>query len=101
VQQEKSLSEIPAQAYFRLLIHGNVENIISIKISAESQMLEAGFSLLEALDRLFKLFWIFGIEYTPGTESFYRILNSAIYKLEHGSVPKSVTELIAVLQKHR
>lgn len=101
MQPEKSLSEIPSQAYFRLLVHGDAENIISLKIAAESQMLEAGSSILEACDRLFKLFWIFGIEYTPGAEGFYRILNSSVYKLEHGSVPKSVTELCAVLQKFR
>lgn len=101
MQPEKSLTEIPSQAYFRLLIHGDADNIISLKIAAESHVLEAGSSILEACDRLFKLFWIFGIEYTPGAEGFYRILNGSVYKLEDGSVPKSVTELVAVLQKFR
>lgn len=93
------MSEVPPQAYFRLFVHGDLENVISLKIAAESQMMEAGSSILEAFDRLFKLFWIFGIEYTPGAEGFYRLINSAIYKLEHGSVPKSITELLTVLQK--
>lgn len=99
VQPEKSLSEVWPQPYFRLLIQGDVAEVVTMKISTELQMLEAGSSILEGLDRLFKLFWIFGIEYTPGCANFYRLLNGAAYKLECGSVPKSVAELTAVLQQ--
>jgi len=95
------LSELQPQAYFRLVVHGSVEDVVSLKISAESHLLEAGSSIMEGLDRLWKLFWIFGIEYTPGCENFFRLLQKAVYKLEYGTVPKSVTELVTILAKHR
>lgn len=74
---------------------------MSLKISTESQTLEAGSNILEGIDRLFKLFWIFGIEYTVGCENFYRLLHTAIYKLDYGNVPKSVTELVFMLRRQQ
>ena len=101
VQPEKALTEVPRQPYFRLLIQtGDTGGIVSLKISAESHFLEAGSTTVEALDRLFKLFWVFGIEYTPGCENFYRLLQTGVYRLDYGSVPKSIVELLAILGKH-
>ena len=51
--------------------------------------MEAGSGVLEGLDQFFKFFWVFGIEYTPGCENFYRFLVATVYKVD-GSVPKSV-----------
>jgi len=67
VQPEKALTEVPRQPYFRLLIQtGDSGDIVSLKLSAESHFLETGSTIVEALDHLFKLFWVFGSEYTPG-----------------------------------
>ena len=90
LQPEKSLLEHPPQAYFRLIIHGGVEDVTSLKISAESHMLEAQSSILEGLDHLWKLFWIFGIEYTPGCENFFHLLQKAVYKLDYETVFNSL-----------
>jgi len=38
LQPEKSLLELQPQAYFRLIVHGGVEDVTSLKISAESHM---------------------------------------------------------------
>jgi len=101
VQPEKALTEVPRQPYFRLLLQtDNTGDIVSFKISAESHFLEAGTTIIEALDRVFKLFWLFGIEYTPGCENFYRLLQTGVYRLKYGSVPKSIIELLAILGKH-
>jgi hypothetical protein len=103
MQPDSPLSEVvedARQPYFRLLVHGTFGGkILNLKISSESQTLEAGSSILEGLDRLFKLFWIFGIEYTVGCENFYRFLHTAVYKLSYGKVPKFVTELVCVLRR--
>jgi len=45
-------------------------------------MLEARSSILEGLDHLWKLFWIFGIEYTLGCDNFH-LLQKAVYKLDY------------------
>jgi len=94
------MSEVDHQPYFRLLVHGTYGGeIITLKISSESQML-GGSSILEELDRLFKLFRIFDIEYTMGCANPFHLLHTAVYKLKYGTVPKSVSELISVLRSH-
>ena len=101
MQPEKSLTEVPSQPYFRLLVHGTYGgDIIAIKITSESNTLEGGSSLLEGLDRLVKLFWIFNIQYTGGCENFFRLIHTAIYKLNDGPVPNSLLELISILSKY-
>jgi len=84
------MSEVDHQPYFRLLVHGTYSGeVITLKISSESQMLEGESSILEGLDRAFKLFWIFDIEYTIGCENLFRLLHTAVYKqcLKYGTVP--------------
>jgi len=76
--------------------------IVTIKISTESVMLEGGSSILEALDRLFKLFWIFDIHYMAGCENMFKLLQAAMfYQLNDGPIPKSVTELLSVICKYK
>jgi hypothetical protein len=75
-------------------------DIITIKISSESGMLVGGSSILEALDRLFKLFWIFVIHYTVACENSFKLLQTAMYKLSDGPVPKSVTELLSIIERY-
>lgn len=103
LQLDCPLSDVIARAdhpYFRLLVHGSFGgDIVNFKISSESQTLEAGSTIIEGLDRLMKLFWIFGVEYTVGCENFFRFLHTAVYKLTYGNVPKSVAELVCLVDK--
>ncbi len=66
--------------------------MLMIAIAAEKQLFSAGSSLCEALDRLFKLYWIFNVCYEPGSEVVFNFLQS-LYGLEYGSLPKSIMEI--------
>jgi len=37
----------------------------SVKVAAERKLIEAGTSIVEPLDRVFKLFWIMNMAYPP------------------------------------
>lgn len=91
MQPEKSLDELACEPYFRMVVHGVFGGeIVTIKISSESGMLEGGSSILEALDHLFKLFWIFDIQYTVGCENVFKLLHAAIFsQLKDGAILKS------------
>ena len=103
MQPEKSLDEMVREPYFRMVIHEVFGGeIVTIKISTESVMLEGGSSILEALDRLFKLFWIFDIHYTAGCENMFKLRQAAMFnQLNDGPIPKSVTELLSVIGKYK
>lgn len=103
MQPEKSLDELACEPYFRMVVHGVFGGeIVTIKISSESGMLEGGSSILEALDHLFKLFWIFDIQYTVGCENVFKLLHAAIFsQLKDGAIPKSVSELLSVICKYK
>ena len=78
MQPEKSLDELSREPYFRMVVHSVFGGeIVTIKISTESGMLEGGSSILDALDHLFKLFWIFDIQYTVGCENVFKLLQAA------------------------
>ena len=102
MQPEKSLDELLREPYFRMVVHGVFGGeIVTIKISTKSGMLECGSSILDALDHLSKLFWIFDIQYTVGCENVLKLLQAAIFsQLKDGPVPKSVTELLSVICKY-
>ena len=100
LKPEKSLEDIPKTPYFRLTVHGIYGGTATAyHITAEQHTMEGGVSMLEAVDHLFKLFWIFGIHYTAGSENFYKFLENAVYGLREGSVPKPVTELVTILRR--
>ncbi len=103
MQSEKSLEEVSREPYFRMVVHGVFgDEIVTIKISTESELLEGGSSILDALDHLFKLFCIFDIQYTVGCENVFKLLQAAIFsQLKDGPVPKSVTELLSVICKYK
>jgi len=65
-----------------LLIQGEVNKcVLTVKIAAETMLIDAGLSVLEGLDRLFKLFWSFNIKYTPQCAPFFILLQTLVYKL--------------------
>ncbi len=74
------------------------ETVLAVKIAAEKKLLEAGACILEGLDRLFKLYWCFNIEYEAASNTFWQFMQ-AFYGLEYGPLPKGVVELRATLAK--
>ena len=80
-----------------LVIQGVVgQDVESVKIVAENNMIDAGASILEGLDRLFKFFWIFHVKYTPENSNFFKLLQNSFYKLQ---VTQSVTSTVGQLQE--
>lgn len=102
LQPEKTIAEL---VHWALLQNGRSwtigGDIVTIKISSESGLFEGGSSILEALDRLFKLFWIFEIQYTASCENFFKLLQNAMYRLDDGPVPKSVAELLSIIDRYK
>nr|XP_047141167.1 uncharacterized protein LOC124816159 [Hydra vulgaris] len=83
-----------------ILIQGiEGEKILSIKIAFEKTLIEAGTSIVEGIDRLFKIFWCFNIEYQPLTIMFWQFLQD-IFGLQYGSLPNGVIELRLTLSKY-
>jgi hypothetical protein len=103
MQPDKLLDKLVREPYFWMVVHGVFGGeIVTIKISSESEMLEGGSSIPEALDRLFKLFWIFDVQHTVGCENLFKLLKVAIFsQLNDGPIPKSVTELLSVICKYK
>jgi hypothetical protein len=66
-------------------------------IAVAGCQLQAFSSLLENLDLLYKIFWVFQMKYTPAVNLVYRFLEVAVYKQHNGRVPSSVAELSAIL----
>jgi hypothetical protein len=64
-------------------------------------MIEGGSSVVEAMDRMIKLFWIWNIQYTTGCENFFKLINSIIFKLPDKPVPKSVAELVTIINRYK
>ena len=58
VQPENCMLEVLLQPCFCLPIPDGVGSPLTLKISAEFHLLEAGSGVLEGLDPLFKLFWV-------------------------------------------
>lgn len=83
-----------------LLIQGvQGEGILAVKIAAEKKLLEGGTSIIEGLDRLFKVFWCFNIQYDPISSMFWQFMQD-VYGLEYGRLAKGVVELRAMLAKY-
>ncbi|XP_047146118.2 uncharacterized protein LOC124818991 [Hydra vulgaris] len=85
--------------YPLLLIQGSVnEKVLLVKIAAEKSIITAGSSIEEGIERLFKLFWCFNLEYTEECATFFKFFQ-LIYNLgEKHSFPASVYHLQAMLK---
>ena len=85
-----------------LVVQGELGGrIIAVKIAAEKKILDAGSSILEGLDRLFKIFWVFNFNYTPECMNFWKFMQTTVYKLQCGNVPSTVEQLQALVQGKR
>ena len=94
------MAEKLTNPYPRLLVQGQEGwPIFSVKIAAEQKILEAGSSLLEGIDGLFKIYWTYDLIYEPSCEIFYQFMQF-FYGLPQGRIAKGVVELHAVLKKY-
>ena len=92
------MAEKLTNPYPRLLVQGQEGGpILSVKIAAEQKILEAGSSLLEGIDRLFKIYWTYDLVYEHSCKKFYQFMQY-FYGLPKGRIAKDVVELRAVLK---
>lgn len=83
-----------------LVVQGQVGGVIaSVKIVAEQTVIEAGTTIVEGLDRLFKLFWILNMHYPDGSCNVYKFLESHVYKIKINKMPPTVQELCGCLSE--
>ena len=82
-----------------LLIQGQLGGAVtSVKVASETKLLEAGSTIVEGLDRLFKTFWLCDMEYPELCSNVFRFLEHYVYKLKDGKkVPPTVVELCSLL----
>lgn len=55
-------------------------------------------SLLENVDMVYKLFWVFNMKYTPSAALLFKFFEFAVFKQHTGRVASCVAELSGVLQ---
>ena len=80
-----------------LLIQGEFKKTVAtVKVAVDSTVMEAGSSILEGLDRLFKIFWIFNLDYNDKCKSFLFFLQT-IFGMKYGSLPATVKQLRSIL----
>ena len=82
-----------------LLVQGEVGGVVaSVKVAAETKLIEAGSTIVEGLDRLFKLFWICNMSYPDNCSNLYKFLEFYIYGIKDGKkMPPTVVELCGYL----
>jgi len=83
-----------------LLVQGEIGGVIaSVKVLAEQTLIEAGTTIAEGLDRLFKLFWILNMEYPHCSCNVFKFLEKYVYKMKSSKMPPTVQELCGFLNK--
>lgn len=75
--------------------------VASVKIAAEGKLFEAGSSITEGLDRLFKMYWIFNMKYPDQSINIFKFFECCVYKMKSGNkLPASVRELCSYMSKY-
>ena len=71
----------------------------SCLLACDGKIVEAGGSIVEGIDFLFKFMWIFLLKYKPELTSFFQFLQFAVYKISYGKerVPCTVVEALKQL----
>jgi hypothetical protein len=74
--------------------------VCSVHVAAERKLLQAGSTIVEGLDRLFKLFWIFNMEYPAECRNVFIFLGHYVYKMKSvKKIPPTIVELCSFLSK--
>lgn len=82
-----------------LIIQGEFGGRVSaVKVSVDHALFECGSSVLEGLDRLFKIIWIINLSYTSKATNFFYFLQT-LYEMKYGKVPSTVSQLQNMLSK--
>ena len=73
----------------------------SYRVKVAGSQIEAFPTLLENLDLLYKICWVFDMKYMPAATMIYKLFESYIYKQSSGRIPSSVAELASILQANK
>jgi hypothetical protein len=84
----------------RLVIQGRKDTSVfnGFSIVCEQMVCSAGTPLAESVDMLFKMYWVFNMQYPAGLQVFLKFLQS-IYKVSYAKerMPNRVCELRQIL----
>lgn len=69
-------------------------------MAVDRTVLEAGSSILEALDRFYKLLWVFDLQYNDKVATFMLYMQT-IYGMNYGTIPSTVTQLQSIVAKFK
>lgn len=83
-----------------LLIQGDVGGTVaSVKVAVEKKILEAGSTIVEGIDRLYKSFWVFNMQYPDNCGNVFKFLGHSVYNVKGQKLPPTVLELSGLLHK--
>lgn len=84
-----------------LLVQGALGGVVaSVKVASEGKLIEAGSSIVEGLDRVFKLVWIMNMSYPLRCFNIFKFLEHCVFRINDGQkVPPTVVELTRYLKK--
>ncbi len=85
-----------------LLLEHSVDNVDNVtgRISCDGKISIAGYSVIECLDYLFKMFWVFGLAYPAGVAMFFKFLQFKVYNISYGKerIPSTVNSVARLFQ---
>lgn len=93
------MPEISSWPHPKLIVQQGPVDGLACLIACDGKILEAGGSIVEGLDMLFKFLWVFDLKYDKGLLNFYLFLQCAVYKIgqEKIRIPGCISELIKIL----
>ncbi|XP_065654369.1 uncharacterized protein LOC136080914 [Hydra vulgaris] len=86
VEPGSSINLTEKLAHPKLYIEQSADdnNQLNGSIVCDGKVCVAGFNMVECIDYLFKMFWVFSLEYPNGLEIFFKFLQYKIYLLSFG-----------------
>ena len=71
----------------------------SYSVIVDGQQLASFDSLLESLDLLYKMFWVFKLKYTPSVLQVYKFLEYTVFEDRIGRTANCVRELATICER--
>lgn len=91
--QSFATKEVERQQPFLLLLRDESDEVTQSFIVVDFKLIAAHRDLLQALDKLFKLYFVFNIEYPHHLNSFFLFLQMAVYNIDSSKMSSSVRDL--------
>jgi len=91
--QSFASNETDRQQPFLLLLSDESGEVTQAFIVVDFKLIVAHHDLIQALDKLFKLYYIFNIQYPHELHPFFTFLQMAIYNIDASKMPSSVRGL--------